>query len=411
MKLYSKEVKKDEVKDAIAQFVPGLVGDAIRWARHRKDRQKKLQDQVNKHAPLPVKKDGNEILWTMSNDKDIDWASCQKSPMSENEIKEWKTLISTLGNEAARTFLTASAFHGLLRCDVPLKDLYRLKDYPEIMRGFVKGSDGKILQQASFTEADFLGADFLGSVTPLLIYQCLAVVTSQYYLHRITENLDAINEKLDNILKMMISADRATLKEPYNRFVELSGKKTYHNVDQQTVSNCSRDVERIREKYRDLLLKIEHLNVDAKWTDKKEAEAKIKALEDSHYFEYLEIVMQAEFLAFFAAAVSIKVANYLRNDEDVDIYLKRMNLDYWNDYVNQFNQIRHDVVKYLELQAKDSWIQKGTITKMKDEQISRFNEVEKSMQNLQKQLNPNKIQYIKVQEDGVWMKYIPKPES
>lgn len=367
--------------------------------------QKNLQKRVDESAPPPVENDlsvVNNIQLTILNDGDFDWASCQESPMSEDESKEWKAFISTYAGEAVKTTVTASAFHGLLKCDVPLKDLCRIKDHPEAVRGFVI-SNGKIRKHASFMSG-------LGNATPLLIYQCLAAVTSQYYQQIITEQLNTINTKLDNICKILTSDDRAKLKVAYNRFVELSRKKTYHNGDQQTVSNFSGDVEMVREKYRDLL-QIKPFNVNAQLTDKKEAEAKIKALRDSRYLEYLDMAMYAEVLTFIASVVSIKVAKYLGNDEDVDIYLKRMNLDYWNNYVNQFNQIRHDVVNYLERQAKASWVHGSAITEMKDKQINQFNKVEKSMQNLQKQLNPNIVQYIKVQEDGELKKYISVSEA
>lgn len=369
----------------------------------RSNGQKKLQKRVNSSVPTSVKKDllvsDEHIQFTILKDNNVDLVHCQEFPMSENEANEWKAFISTWEGETAKTALTASAFNGLLKCDVPLKDLCRVKDNPEAMRGMVMG-DGKISKHVSFSEID------LGKVAPLLVYQCMAAVTSQYYQQIITERLNAIDLKLDNIIKVLAADDRAKLKVAYNRFVELSKKSTYDIADKQIVSEFSGYVEIIREKYRDLLSGINCLNVNYKWSDKKEAELKIQSFQDSHYFDYLDMVMQAEVLTFIASAISMKVAKYLGNDEDVRNFVNRMSLDYWNNYVEQFKRIKHDVIKYLEFEADASWMQRRSIIAMKDEQLKIFNNVEESMLKLQRQFEYRTVQYIKAQEDGGLKKYI-----
>jgi hypothetical protein len=323
----------------------------------------------------------------------------QESYITSDEANEWKALISTLGGETAKTAMTATAFNGLLKCDVSLKDLCRIKDNPEAMRGFVM-SEGKISKQASLSEAG------IGNVAPLLVYQYIAAVTSQYYQHIIIEKLISIDNKLDSIISILSADDRAKLKVAYNRFVELSKKTTYDIADKQIVSEFSGFVEIIREKYRDLLFGIKNLEVDYKWSDKKEAQQKVQSLRESHYFNYLDMVMQAEVLTFIAAAISIKVAKFLGNDEDAKIFAERMNLDYWDNYIDQFYQIKHDVVKYLELEADSSWLQGRSIIALKKEQEKHFDSVEESMLNLQRQFECKTIQYIRVQKDGTIKKYI-----
>lgn len=369
----------------------------------RKNRQEKLQKRVNSTRPNPEKKDlsdaDNHIQLSFLKDDYVDFVHCQESSMSEDEIKEWKAFLSTFVGETTKANLTGITFNGLLECSVPLKDLCRVKDNPEAMRGMVI-SDGKITKQASFSEAG------LGNAAPLLVYQCMAAVTSQYYQQVITERLNAIDKKLDNIIEILEADDRAKLKVAYKRFVELSKKTSYDIADKQIVSEFSGYVEIIREKYRELLLGIKDLNIEYYWSDKKEAEQKILALQESHYFDYLDMSMQAEALTFIAAAISIKVAMSLGNTEDMKIYADRMNLDYWNNYVDQFNQIKHDVIKYLELEAETSLLQGKSITKMKDEQLEKFNTIEESMLKLQRQFECRTKQYIQVQKDGGLKKYI-----
>lgn len=365
--------------------------------------QKKLQKCVDTSRPALIKQDlsvtDDHIQFTILGNDNVNLSHYQELPISENEIKEWKTFISTCVGETAKTTFTISAFNGLLKCDVPLKDLCRIKDNPEAMRGFVM-NNGKISKQASFSEIG------LNNVAPLLIYQCMAAVTSQYYQQIITERLNDISLKLDNIIKILTADDCAKLKVSYKRFVELSKKSTYDIADKQIVSEFSGYVEIIREKYRNLLSNISDFRINYRWSDKKEAELKIQTFQNSHYFEYLDMAMQAEALTFIASAISMKVAKYLGNDEDVEIYADRMNLDYWSNYINQFNKTKHDIIKYLELEADSSWLQSKSITAMKDEQLKKFDQVENSMLNLQEKFEYRTVQYIKFQEDGSLKKYI-----
>ena len=156
----------------------------------RRNRQIKIQERVNASLPEKVKKDlsvdDKNIQLTILDNNSVDLEYYQGSSISENEINEWKSLISTIGGETAKTALTAFSFNGLLKCDVPLKDLCKVKGNPEAMRGLVM-NDGRISKQASFTKAG------VSSVAPLLVFQCMAAVTSQYYQHIITERLNTIN--------------------------------------------------------------------------------------------------------------------------------------------------------------------------------------------------------------------------
>ena len=313
----------------IAAAAAGAIEEGVRNLLRNKG-QKKLQEAVNNSSPKPTKVDltvpNNHVQLTILDDNNIDLVRCQESSMSDKEIQEWKSLLSTLGGGTTKTALTASTFNGLVKCDVPLKDLCRVNGNPDAMRGMVI-KNGKISKQASFSETE------LGNMAPLMVFQCMAAVTSQYYQQVIFERLNAIDNKLNHIIEFLAADDRAKLIVSYNRFVELSQKNTYDIADKQIISEFSNYVEIIREKYRHLLASINNLNVDYEWSDKKEAELKIQALKDSKYFDYLDIAMQAEVLTFIASAISMKVAGYLGNEEDITNYANRMSLDYWNNYV------------------------------------------------------------------------------
>ena len=391
-----------KIVGAAATAAATAIGEGTRRAL-RRNGQKKIQERVNASMPAQVKKDlsveDKNIQLTILDNNSVNLEQCQESPMSENEINEWKSLISTLGGETAKAALTDFSFNGLLKCDVPLNDLCRVKGDPEAIRGLVM-NDGRISKQASFKEVG------IGRVAPLLVFQCMAAVTSQYYQNIITESLNTIDMKLDNIIKILEADDYGKLKHAYNCIIELKDKSQYNNDHLKRASETSDNVDIILEKYRKLLLGIKDLNVSYKWSDKEEAEQKLKALKDSQYFYYLEMVMRADALYFIASALSSKIAKCLGNEEDAMIYLKRLNLDYWDNYVNQFNIIKHDVIKYLELEADASWFQGNSISAMKDEQLNKFNAIEEAMLRLKKQFECRAVQYLKVEEDGTMKKYI-----
>lgn len=377
------------------------LGEVVRRILRRKG-QKELQKRVDETAPTPVIMDASisdEVQITIADESDIDLTEYQEVLMSDEESNEWKSLISTLSGETVKTAMTTSAFNGLLKCDVPLRDLCRAKDNPVAMRGIII-NDGKISKQASFSEA---GID---NASPLLAYQLMATITSQYYQQVMLERLNSIDAKIGNIIEILEADDRAKLKVAYNRFVELSKKSTYDIADKQILSEFSGYVEIVSEKYKELLSKINSLNVEYKWSDKEEAELKIHKLQESHYFEYLEMAMQADSLTFIASVISVKVARYLNNEEDAKIYADRINLDYWNNYVGQFCALKHDVIKYLELEAESSWIQGKAIKSLKSEQEKKFDSVKTLMLNLQRQFDYNTTLFIKVQDDGSIKKFM-----
>ncbi len=340
-----------------------------------------------------------KIELTRVDSDSFDPSKYEEISISTKEANEWASFLSNIGGEAIRAGATGETFQGLLRCDVPLTDLIRVKGDPNAMRGLVF-NDGSISKHASFTEASF------SNMAPLLIYQCMAAVTSQYYQQVITERLDAIESKLDKILAFLESEDRARLKVAYHSFVELNQKSKYDIADKQIISESSRHVETIREKYRNLLNSIKDLNISFQWCDKKEAEKKIEALNDSRYFEMLEMAMQAEVLYFIAAAISIKVALSLGNEEDAKIYSDRLVLSFWDEYAEQFQRIKHDVITYLELEAESAIIKSDSINEMVNEQKRVFDEVEEAMKMIQCTLDCNTSLYVKIEADGSMKQYI-----
>lgn len=372
--------------------------------KYREIRQKKLQKEVDDTSPSPKVRDltvdFENIKFEKIDYENFDLNTCQEILMNKEEIDMWKSFISNCVGGGAQIGMDVSAVKGLLKCDVPLNELFKIKDNPGAMRGFVR-ENGRFTKQATFTEAG------LGSVAPLMIYQCMAFVTSQYYQQIITERLEEINGKLDKIIQHFSADDRAILKIAYKRFVELQKKNTYDIADKVEALKFLYWAQLIGERNRYFLFAIKDLNIEYAITDKKEAERKIQKLQSSRYFEYLDLTIQAEVMTFIAYAVLIKIAKYLGNDEDVKIYMDNLNVNFWDKYDSQFSKLKHDVIKYLELESESSMISKKSITAMKNAQLKEFNNIKTDMLNRQELLNRTIVQYIEVKEDGTIRKYMP----
>ena len=395
---------KKVYKYSIIVGAAALIEEAIRnFLRSRGE--KKLQQKVTDTMPEMDDTDSpvtdEHIYVSKVDDGSVDLSKLQAVSIDEKEANQWKAVLSNIVGEATKTGLAFKSLDGLVKCNVPLADLCKVKDNPGAMRGYVI-DDGRISEHVELTDA---GA---ASMAPLLVYQCLAAITSQYYQQVITDRLNTIDSKLENIVKILQAEDRAKLKVSFRRLVELSKKSTYDLGDKIIVSDFLKDVEVIREKYNELLQGItpESLKGSFKATDLKEARQKIQLLKESQFFEYLEMAMHAEALVYIALVVSINIASYLDNEEDVSNYFNRLNLEYWNKYAEQFMKIKHEVIRYLELEADASWASGEEITKMKTDLEARFDTVEKTMLGLQEQFNCNTTQYIKCGEDGKMVRYI-----
>ncbi|MBD5282707.1 MAG: hypothetical protein HDS33_06745 [Bacteroides sp.] len=398
-------MNQDTTKKLVSGIITALAtlatAAAAGVAQGRKHGQEKLQKHVNETAPRPVKKDksikAEQIKKWVSFEENVDITNFQEVPMDSVEKDEWKTVIPTLGAEVLKVELTELSFNGLLKCDIPTNELCRLGDK---FRGF-STKNGKITQHGKFTEAG------VAEMAPLLIFQCMAAVTSQYYQHIITERLNYITNKIEDILEFIEDADQAKLNVAFHNLVELNEKCTYDQADKVEVTNISTQIGVILDTYSKKISEIHpKLKVDYKWFDKKEASAKVNKLKDSKYFDYFQRAMSAEVLYFISSVISIKIAKFLGNEEDVERYTKRLNLDLWDKYIDQFNLIKHDVIAYLEGEAAASWLNKKEIKAMRDQQLKQFNDLEKSMLELQERLNCRTVQYIQIQEDGDIKKYI-----
>lgn len=368
----------------------------------RKRGQFKLQKKVDESIPKKVNKDSGTAIQAFKLEiipnKNYEGNLGYQIEMPEHEKNEIKANLSFLIGESLNAGLATQSFSGLLKSDIPLNELYRIKDHPELMRGYVL-KNGRFTKQASLKEASIVNA------TPILVYQCLAAVTSQYYQQIITERLDDIDIKLSKIYSHLTSEDLGKLQNQFREFRFLANKTKYNKDDLERAKLYVYECGNIMAKYR-LLNKSIELKIGNKITDLKEAQEKINKLKKSQYLEELNMAIHAESLYNIACNITAKIAYSLDEIEDAKEYSSRVSLEYWDEYEYRFQCIRHEILKYLELEEAGAWILKGKIKELKNSQEEIFNDFETNFKKNYSWFNNKVTQYIQIDKNGEIKKYI-----
>lgn len=389
----------------IAAIIAALGALVLSYKETRKNRQDKLQKDVDNAYSDQSKDSGFEYI---PNKYEAIEASCELTPTFE-EIKlttakddRLRMLANNSIGEAIKLGVVTQNFHGLLKSDIPISELCRVAGHPEYLRGFAI-VDNKIAGHAKLKEVS-------GSVlTPVIIMQVLTVVTSQYHMQHITESLNDINREIKSIKDNLLSGDYGKLEASLDALNELMSKTKFDDADKQRALATADTINVIRKQYKKLFLDIQDVNIEYSWSGYKESRNKVKKIEASNFWINLNMAMQAEKLWLMASLVLVQIAKNLGNEEEVRIYQQRINLDFWSEYGEKYNRVKHDVIKYLELEIENSTIFQNKIEKLKQEQESRFNIFSDNIKQYQMQFGTIPI-YIK--NTGEDMKiYLAKPNA
>lgn len=394
---------EDNNKKGIIAIIGLAVLGGIGLKKCRVKGQKALQQKVDETQPKPITKYNDEGTINTVVVESIDPLDLEKNfkevSMDETEINNWKSLICNTSSEFVRTSIINGSFSGLLKCDIPLSELAKSKTDPSLMRGFVT-SNGKISQQANFQEVGF------SELAPSMIFSCLSILTSQYYLNGIWNELHEINEHNRKMERHTINKDLSTLETKYNRLKEIDSKTKFCDSDFKLVQDAADKIEITLGTYQNDLKNNIDLNVTSNWNDFEEAKNKVSKLNESSFFTYFDIVMRAELLNYFAKIILLKIAMNLNKTEDVHNSSTKIKLSSWNNYVSIFKMVKHDVLKYLELEAESSFFSKNKINKLKEECETKFQQTETLINNTYLFVSQPMTNYLYIDANGTIKKYV-----
>lgn len=387
----------------VAALIIGVVG-IVAGLLYRKDRQDALQQDVddsyyNSHNDLDsIKNNVSVEVIKPSNELMHDLEEIQITSQEKDELKN---LLANSVGEATQITLLNNSFNGLLKSNIQICDLYKIKNNPHLMRAFSM-KDGKFSKHAILKEA----ADSV--VTPIIVIKLLTIVTSQYHLQHITENLENLKTEIRSVKNMLLADDYACLGSACDIIQEMLTKDTYLLADLDKAERYADKIDIIRKKYEKLQSDVKELKASFKLCGINEAIDKIDKLESSNYFRYLIMAIRAEMLWNMVSLLLVKIARSLGYKDTEDIYKNRIDLDFWSRYSKNFHKIRHDVLEYLKLEKERSELRIESIEQIRKEQEKKFNTVSDYIKKYQEEWGFITVYISKTDDDIKLYMQMPK---
>ena len=127
------------------------------------------------------------------------------------------------------------------------ENLFKATANPDTLMKVGKGvgsavmGDKGIVKQSEFVKHGFYG------ITPMLLFQSMSVITGQYYLHNINQNLKSLVTQVDRLISYNKDKDLSKLKVAFNMVEELFLKSIYDNHEYGLVLNKTKEIEELSE--------------------------------------------------------------------------------------------------------------------------------------------------------------------
>ena len=310
-----------------------------------------------------------------------DLKECNRFELPANEMK---VLASQFLQSAVTNGIATSTFSGAIRCNIDISKLAHSQD--GFLRGFVM-SDGKIAEQAKFTEIPSV------SVSPLLAFQIASMITGQYYQHIITEQLNSISQKLDQVLSLLEEEDKAVIENDFSQLKDLSSFDNFEMEDSIALRKIQDDAGKLRKKYESLVLKINVDDVGHSWfRDKGEAEDWLEALNDSKFIPYMQVAFMAEYL-FYCSNMVLLEREFAKPESErdkgrIEAWSKYVNKDFMAPYAKKYHDVKWTVLLNLELLKEGALWWNDDIEKLYRMTFDQFDSFDTGVLKTLDQLNP-----------------------
>lgn len=216
----------------------------IRYINSSTKESKEVAHQINlpvtKEFALGAKKD-NKICFSLM-EKELISNDFSEVGQSQEGKYQLTSIMSGLTSGGAAWQASMQSTKGLFSSTISPDKLMRYQNNGTVS-SIVKGADGKVQQHAGFTQAG-------GSVfNPLLVIQFASILTGQYYFNGITNQLNKVLDKLDNLERMHHIEREAKMKYAFRQMRQYCSKSAFTVEDFVNLKQISYDLQVIRNEY------------------------------------------------------------------------------------------------------------------------------------------------------------------
>ncbi|WP_417785489.1 hypothetical protein [Tenacibaculum sp.] len=303
-------------------------------------------------------------------------------PLTKHNQDNISGILSSITGGAANVALTSSATYGLFKATANPETLMKLSS-GGVGSAVVEG--GKISQQAGFIQ---VGSSIF---TPMLVFQLTSIVTGQYYMNNITKQLNAVQEKLDELLQQFHIERQAKLIRSFQFLKEYLNKTNFVLEDFVLIKSIMSDVTDIREEYFLMLESsfesIRKNNRYSSLNSLKEAKKIALEFEKKGFLFKMKTSLIADELYHLAKVTEFHM-NLCFKDPDINRInliadkLKNIsNVSYSNISFTKtsemYSTIKEDTIYWLEYSKNESWFNSSEISEISNGIQNQFNEFEK----------------------------------
>lgn len=198
--------------------------------------------------------------------------------------------------------------------------LYKATASPSQLMMYLDGTFSSMLVGANGQIVNHSGFKLAGSaiIAPAVIFQMLSFVTGQYYLHGITKQLNAINAKLDHLLKLHAAERKAKLFQAEKSIRKLVSIQHPNVEDLLQLKLVETTIGNLHEEYAWLLSECnpEKLQKIESWLTSSRVEELTEKIEQEKIFENLQHAILTDELLHVLPLVEILMNARMAQDRE-----------------------------------------------------------------------------------------------
>lgn len=236
---------------------------------------------------------------------------------------------------------------------------------------------------------------------PIIIFQGLALITGQYYLHGISKQLESINSKLDKLLKIHKAEVIAKIQNAIKLIEKLIHLKSPNIEDMVLLKFVENEIRIIFESYVIHLESIENIEKPEKFfTSDKVSELKKKIQDSDFDFNFNVTIISEQILYLFKMLEFILNLRLCQNDPKRDkriaeLYNEIKEWDFNKSFTlsegkQKLEQFYLNLIQILDDIYKSSWIDEDKPINLKNELIKRLKETSQTIEMRQEIINNGK---------------------